>query len=216
MTYNSSSCNELVSREPFIETKYLPPWKMKLVTDYVAEIKSKFAEGITTGAAYFEKVCINFKVLLHFFSVNHIPKEVVISLLNQDFKRIYGEKSTVDRNKTLLAENHIVHLMIEILEKKRMELDLSEHQHSVFHELLQEVLKEQNKGLNEASLSPSKVDSGTIAFSNIVLNTSRPAPRLVMPPGDSGHSLVLADSALEWFLSKRVLQLKASARNWEL
>ena len=44
---------------------------MKLVTDYVAEIKSKFGEGITTGAAYFEKVCINFKVLLHFFSVNH-------------------------------------------------------------------------------------------------------------------------------------------------
>ena len=186
---------------------------MKLVTDYVAEIKSKFAEGITTGAAYFEKVCINFKVLLHFFSVNHIPKEVVISLLNQDFKRIYGEKSTGDRNKTLLAENHIVHLMMEILEKKRVELNLSEHQHSVFHELLQEVLNEQNKGLNEASLSPSKVDSGTIAFSNIVLNTSRPAPRLVMPPGDSGHSLVLADSALEWFLSKRVLQLKASARN---
>ena len=130
MTYNSTSCKELVSLEPYIETKYLPPWKMKLVTDYVAEIKSKFGEGITTGAAYFEKVCKHLKVLLHFFSVNRIPKEVVFSLLNQDFKRIYGGESTVDKNKTLLAENHIVHLMIEILEKKRLELDLSESQHT--------------------------------------------------------------------------------------
>ena len=210
MTYNSTSCKELVSLEPYIETKYLPPWKMKLVTDYVAEIKSKFGERITTGAAYFEKVCKQLKVLLHFFSVNRIPKEVVFSSLNQDFKRIYGGESTSDKNKTLLAENHIVHLMIEILEKKRLELDLSESQHSEFHQLLQEILKEQNKDLNESGLTPNDVDFGKIAIHNIVLNVSHPAPRLVMPSGDLGYSLDLADTALEWFLSKRVLQSKAS------
>ena len=208
MTYNSTSCKELVSLEPYIETKYLPPWKMKSVTDYVAEIKSKFGEGITTGAAYFEKVCKQLKVLLHFFSVNRIPKEVVFSLLNQDFKRIYGGESTVDKNKTLLAENHIVHLMIEILEKKRLEL--SESQHSDFHQLLQEILKEQNKDLNESGLIPNDVDFGKIAVNNIVLNVSLPTPSLVMPSGDLGYSLDLADAALEWFLSKRVLQSKAS------
>ena len=182
---------------------------MKLVTEYFVRIKSNFVDENKTGAAYFEKVYKNLKELLHLFAVNHIPREVIISLLNQDFKQIYGEEST-NKNKTLLAENHIVQLMVEILEKKGVELNLSESHLTIFYELLQEVLKEQNERLNEASLSPSQVDSGNFSFNNIVLNNSFIAPKLVMPTGDMGYSLVLADAALEWFVSKRVLESKAS------
>ena len=209
ITHNSTSCNDLVNNEPFIGTKYLPPWKMKLVKEYFIKIKSNFVAGNKTGAEYFEKVCQNLKELLHLFAVNHIPREVIISLLNQDFKQIYGEEST-NKNKTLLAENHIVQLMVEILETKGVVLNLSESHLTTFHEILQEVLKEQNERLNEASMSPSQVDSGNFSFNNIVLNNSFIAPKLVMPTGDTGYSLVLADAALEWFVSKRVLESKAS------
>ena len=94
-----------------------------------------------------------------------------------------------------------------------MELDLSESHQTTFHELLQEVLREQNERLNEVSLSPSEVDFGNFSFRNIVLNNSYIAPKLVMPTGDMGYSLVLADAALEWFVSKRVLESKARIIN---
>ena len=185
---------------------------MKLVTEHFVRIKSNFVNGNKTGAAYFENVCINLKELLHLFAVNHIPREVIISFINQDFKQINGEEST-NKNKTLFAENNIVHLMVEILEKKRVELDLSESHQTTFHDLLQEVLREQNERLNEASLSTSEVDFGNFSFHNIVLNNSYIAPKLVMPTGDTGYSLVLADAALEWFVSKRVLESKARIIN---
>ena len=187
---------------------------MKLVTEYFVRIKSNFLNENKTGAAYFEKVCKNLKELLHLFAVNHIPREVITSLLNQDFKKIYGEEST-NKNKTLLAENHIVHLMVEILKKKWVEsqLELSESHQTTFHEILHEVLREQNERMNEAGLSPSEVDSGNFSVHNIVLNNSLIAPQLVMPTGDMGYSLVLADAALEWFVSKRVLETKASIIN---
>ena len=209
ITHNSTSCDELIKSEPFIETKYLPPWKMNLVTDHFERIKSNFVNRNTSGVGNFETVFINFKELLHLFSVNHIPEEVVKSLLNQDFTSIYREeKESTNKNKTLLVENHIIHLMIEILGKKKVELNLPEGQHTSYHKLLQDVLKEQNESLKGVGLTPKEVEPETVSSKNIFLNASYSVPKLVRPSGDLGYSFDLANAALEWFLSKRVLELK--------
>ena len=208
MIHHTTTCEELVNKEPFIETKYFPPWKMKLVEDYFLDFKSNFTSGNVTGITYFERVCMSFKNLLNYFSLNHVPKDVISSLLNQKFKRILGEKESTHKNKTLLTENYIVRLMAEIMEKKRAEIELTESQHKLFQESLQEVAKQQNTSLNELGLSENQLDSGTIPNISLSLNSSVQVPRMSRPLDSDEYSVGEAEAAAEWFMSKRVLQLK--------
>ena len=98
--------------------------------------------------------------------------------------------------------------MAEIMEKKRAEIELTESQHKLFQESLQEVAKQQNTSLNELGLSENQLDSGTIPNISLSLNSNVQVPRMSRPLDSDEYSVGEAEAAAEWFMSKRVLQLK--------